>query len=404
MANSVFKNSSSFILKYVKLFFFWLGLSLLLGVFCGVLGGLFAKSISLVTEIRSENEKLIFLLPIFALLSVLIYKLCRVESIGTNRVFDAAKTEQDVPVLLAPAVFVGSIITHLFGGSAGKEGAALQLGGSVSAAVSRIFRLNNQNRQILTVCGMAGLFSAAFGTPVAAAVFSVEVLHKKSKYKAFVPALLTGITAKAVSQLIGVHPEHFEVLEIPSLSASVILKIILIGAVCGAVGFFFCHTLHISKKLFEKYLKNPYLRIFLGSLIIVALTYFIGTTDYNGSGIGIIENVFEGKAVRPEAFLLKIIFTAITVGAGLKGGEIVPTMFIGATLGATVGSFLNLGASYSAAVGLATLFGAVTNCPLTAFSIALELFGDFTLLPLGIAIFIGFLLSGRVSLYGHKKS
>lgn len=404
MVNSVFRKSSLFIFKYIKLFLFWLGLSLLLGVCCGVLGGLFAKSISLVTEIRHENEKLIFLLPFFALLSVLIFKLCRVENIGTTHIFDAAKTENKVPVSLAPAIFIGSVITHLFGGSAGKEGAALQLGSSISAAVSRIFKLNDKNRQILTICGMAGLFSAAFGTGIGAAVFSVEVLHSKNRHKAFVPALMTSITAKIIACLIGTRSEHFEVLDIPELNISVLFKITAIGIACSMVGFIFCHTLHFTKEFFEKTLKNAYSRIFVGSLIIVALTVLIGTTDYNGSGIGIIESVFENNTVRPEAFLLKIIFTAITIGAGLKGGEIVPTMFIGATLGATLGGFLNLGTSYSAAVGLATLFGAVTNCPLTAFAIALELFGDFSLLPLGIAIFIGYFLSGKVSLYSQTKA
>lgn len=404
MENSVFKKLSLFIYKYIKLSLFWLGLSLLTGACCGVLGGLFAKSISLVTEIRTESTRLIFLLPVFALLSVLIFKLCRVEGIGTTHIFTAAKTEKNVPVLLAPAVFIGSVITHLFGGSAGKEGAALQLGGSISSLVSRAFKLSDKNRQLLTVCGMAGLFSAAFGTSIGTAVFSVEVLHAKNRHKAFVPALITSITAKFAANLIGAHSEHFEVLDIPELSIGVLLKTTVIGIACGLVGFFFCHTLHFTKEIFEKYLKNAYLRIFVGSLIIVGLTALIGTTDYNGSGIGIIESVFENKSVRPEAFLLKIIFTAITVGAGLKGGEIVPTMFIGATLGATVGSFLNLGSSYSAAVGLAALFGAVTSCPLTAFAIALELFGDFSLFPLIIPIFAGYFLSGRVSLYSHKKS
>ena len=403
MTHSVLKNSSSFVFKYIKLVFFWLALCLISGVFCGFLGGLFAKSISLVTKIRTENEKLIFLLPFFALLSVLIFRLCRVEGIGTNKVFDASKTESSVPVLLAPAVFIGSVITHLFGGSAGKEGAALQLGGSVSTAISRIFKLNDKNRQMLTVCGMAGLFSAAFGTCISAAVFSVEVLHAKIRHKAFVPALVTSITAKIIAFLIGTHSEHFEVLAIPKLNILVVLKITAIGVACGVVGFLFCHTLHFTKEIFEKYLKNPYLRIFVGSLIVVALTVLIGTTDYNGSGIGIIESVFENNAIRPEAFLLKIIFTAITVGAGLKGGEIVPTMFIGATFGATVGSILNLGTSYSAAVGLATLFGAVTNCPLAAFSLTLELFGNFSLLPLIIPVFIGYFLSGKVSLYNQTK-
>lgn len=398
------KNFKNSLLIYIKKFLLWFGLSITVGILCGLLGGLFAKSISLVTTVRMQNEKLILLLPVLSLASVWVYKLCGVSGVGTNQVFEAAQTEKAVPLLLAPAVFLGSLVTHLCGGSAGKEGAALQLGGSASALVSKIFRLDTSRRRILTICGMAGLFSAVFGTSVGAAIFAVEVLHIGRGYLwALLPALASSLSAKAVASIMKVAPEHFTIVSVPDFSFSIILKIALIAVIGALVSILFCYTLHFSKKLFEKLLKNPFLRIFVGSLIIVALTLILNTTDYNGSGIHIIEKVFSEGDVRPEAFLLKIIFTAITVGAGLKGGEIVPTMFIGATLGGSLAAILGLDISFGASLGLATLFCGVTSCPFAALFLCAELFNTTKLLPIAIVVFIGYFLSGKITLYSQKN-
>lgn len=395
------KNSLSF---YIKNFLLWLGLSLTVGILCGILGSAFAKSISFVTQTRLQNEKLILLLPILSLLSVWIYKICRVSDVGTNQIFEAAKTESELSPLLAPAIFIGSVITHLCGGSAGKEGAALQLGGSVSSAVSKILKLSDKNRQLLTICGMAGLFSAVFGTPIGAAVFAVEVLKSEEKhFKAFVPSLVSALSAKAVASAMNVAPEHFSINCIPKLNLNLIFKTLLIAVIGALVSILFCYSLHFSKRAFEKLLKNPYLRIFVGSFIIVALTLILNTTDYNGSGIHIIERIFDEGIVRHEAFLLKIIFTALTVGAGLKGGEIVPTMFIGATLGGSLAAILGLDISFGASVGLAALFCGVTSCPFATLFLCAELFDTPKLLAMSLAILISYFLSGKVTLYSTKN-
>lgn len=399
-----FKAFFTQLFKNIKCFFMWLFLGITVGALCGVTGALFAKSISFVTEFRFQNGWLLFLLPVLGLLSILIYKLLGVTDVGTNQVFEAVLTEKKLPYLLAPAVFLGSVITHLCGGSAGKEGAALQLGGSISGAVAKILKLDEGKRHILTLCGMAALFSAVFGTPLGACVFALEVVRVGYIYSAALfPTFISSVTAFLISSALGVKPEGFELKILLQFELSVILKVALISVAGAVVSIIFCKALHISEKLFKKYLKNSYLRIFTGGVIIILLTLILKTTDYNGGGMNIIEKIFSSGEVKPEAFLLKIIFTAVTVGAGFKGGEIVPTMFIGATLGGSIALLLGLNPALGAAVGLAALFCGVTNCPLATCILSVELFGANAILYIAIGCFTSFLLSGNCSLYSTQK-
>lgn len=399
-ANNIFMR----IVNYIKPFFFWLFFGAVTGAIGGVLGSVFVKSISFVTQLRAQHDWLIYLLPVGGLLSVAVYKLCKATDIGTNRVIESVKTTKTVPVLLHPAVFIGSVITHLFGGSAGKEGAALQLGGSIAAFIAKIFKFSEDSRHKLTVCGMSALFSAAFGTPLGACVFVIEVvqighIHASTLFA----SLVSSISAYLVSIALGVPPEKFELHFVSELNLSVLWRMAVIVAAVAAVGILFCHALHLSEKLFHKCFKNPYIRIFAGGVIIVLLTLLVGTRDYNGSGIGIIEGIFSGREVRPEAFLLKIIFTVITVGAGYKGGEIVPSFFIGASLGCTLAGVVGLTPEFGAAVGMAAIFSSVTNCPLATCLLCAEMFGAEGIIFFGIAAFAGYFFSSNTSLYTEQK-
>lgn len=390
--------------EYALAFLRWLALGILVGLACGLLGALFAKSVSFVTLLREENPWLLFLLPIGGLASVGIYKLCRVEGYGTNQVFESARTDKKVPFLLAPAIFIGSVITHLFGGSAGREGAALQLGGSISSVISKGLRLNENARHILTLCGMGAFFSAIFGTPLGACVFALEVVsvgHFCSA--AFFPALISSVTAYGVSVSLGVAPERFIISSAPDFSLDILWRVAIIAIAGALVSIFFCKALRFSEEIFEKYLKNPFLRIAVGGIFIVLLTLLVGTTDYNGGGIEIINRIFTSGTVRYEAFLLKIVFTAITVAAGFKGGEIIPTFFIGASLGGALALLLNLNVSFGAAIGMAALFCSVTNCPIATIILSVELFGSESIIFLGLAAIISFLLSGKSSLYSSQR-
>ncbi|MBR7131914.1 MAG: chloride channel protein [Clostridia bacterium] len=389
---------------YFYAFLLWLGLGLVVGAVCGVIGTVFAHSVSFVTELRSDNGWLLFLLPVGGLLSVLIYRICRVTGIGTNQVFEGVRSENQVPFKLAPAVFAGSVITHLLGGSAGREGAALQLGGSISSLLGRFLKLDGKQRHILTMCGMGALFSAIFGTPIGACVFAIEVVNVGVFCSAAIfPGIVSAVTASIIAGKLGVEAEHFELSSVPQLSFNILWRVALIAAAGAVVSMLFCRVMHLSEHLFEKYLKNPFLRAAVGGAALVLLTLALSTAMYNGSGMETIQAIFRGETVGFEAFALKILFTAITVAAGFKGGEIIPTLFIGAALGCAVAPLLGLQATFGAAVGMAALFCGVTNCPLATVILFAELFGGRAMVYLALSGMISFLLSGYTGLYAGQR-
>lgn len=387
----------------VKQYALWLLLAVITGGVCGLCGVVFSKSVELVTDVRIQNSWLIYLLPIGGLVSVSIYKLCHVKNIGTTNVFDCVRTEQSLPYFLAPTVFCGTCISHLFGASAGREGAALQIGGGVANMFSRILKLDEDSRHITVMCGMAALFSAVFGTPLAACVFVIEVILTRLCLSAAIPVLFSSVTAFFVSSLLGVHPERFNIGAMPEFSLSLLWKsatIMLVGVIAS---FIFCKGLKLCKALSKKIFKNEFLRITIGGIIIVILTVIVGNYEYNGGGIDIIERVFEGS-VRYEAFAFKILFTVICVSAGYKGGEIIPTLFIGATLGGELAVILGLPIGTGAAIGMAVLFATATKCPFSTILLCGEMFG-FVSIPLIVpVVFIGFVLSHKLTgLYSNSK-
>ncbi|MBQ8697347.1 MAG: chloride channel protein [Clostridia bacterium] len=389
---------------YALAFLRWFALGASAGLACGVLGTAFAHAVSCVTDLRGDNPWLIYLLPVGGLLSVAIYKLCRAEGMNTYDVLSAVRTETYVSRLLAPAVFAGSVITHLLGGSAGKEGAALQIGGSISTFMTRALRLDERSRHIITMCCMGGLFSAVFGTPLGACVFAIEVVTVGQICSAALfPVLICSLTAYGISVSLGVHPERFHVGDIPSIHIANIWQVALIAIIVALISALFCHVMHLSGKLFTKYIKDPYLRILTGGVIIILLTLLVGNNDYNGGGIPVIERVFEEGKVVPFAFALKMLFTAITIGCGYKGGEIVPSFFIGATLGGTLALALGISPALGAAVGMAAMFCGVTNCPLATCFLCIEMFGGEGVLFYALATFISFVLSGCIGLYTGQK-
>lgn len=389
---------------YVSAFVKWTFFSLIVGIAGGGIGAAFSHLISYVTDVRMANEWLIYLLPLGGVVIALIYHLLKVEHKGTNDVFEAVRSEKKVPFSLAPAITLGAGITHLLGGSAGKEGAALQLGGSIASFISKAFRSDDKDRHILTVSGMSAVFSAVFGTPMGAAVFAVEVVSVGHvSLSALYPSFASALVAYLTAVKLGVHPERFNVDLIPEVSAEYLLKVLALAVIVALVSIVFCLAMKYSHKGFEKYIRNPYIRAAVGGVAVIALTFIVGSKDYNGSGLHIIEGIFHGEEVSRLAFLLKIIFTAVTIGSGFKGGEIVPTLFIGATLGFASADILGMPIAFSAAVAMVALFASVTNCPIASVFLAVELFGAEGLLYYALAIFVSFVLSGYFSLYTGQK-
>ena len=385
---------------YAVAFVCWLLLSVTTGALCGLLGAGFSKCISYGVTLREEHSWLLYLLPVAGLLSVAIYKLCRVSDIGTNRVLQSVRGDQKVPFLLGPAIFAGTVISHTFGASAGREGAALQLGGSVSSIICKVLKLNEKTKHILTMCAMAAVFSALFGTPLGAAIFSIEVASVGQFCSAAIfPCLISSVSGYLAASSLGIQGERFSISENITLSYNNLWRVAVIAVAGAVVSIIFCKALHSAEHLAKKLLKNDFVRILAGSCVIVALTLILGTTDYNGGGVPVIEKIFSHGEVRYEAFALKILFTAISIAAGFKGGEIIPTMFIGATMGGSIATLLGMNPGLGAAVGIAALFCGVTNCPLGTLLLCIELFGSEGMIYFALSMVISFILSGKASLY-----
>lgn len=382
----------------------WLLISVVTGFALGMVGAAFAKSISWVTAFRKENPMIVAGLPLAGLLIVFFYHFERKdEKSSTNLVLDAIHAERHIPFRTAPLIFAGTIVTHLFGGSAGREGAALQLGGSIGEQFGKMFRMDEADQRVTIMCGMSAAFSALFGTPLAAAVFPMEVVSVGiMQYAALVPCVVAALTASMVAAGLGVEAETFALGELPSLTAGLGLKVVVLGVLCAAVSILFCVVIHRTEHEFCRIFPNPYLRIAAAGAMLAILTFLFGTTDYLGAGMDVARRYIAGEVVA-EAFVLKILFTAITLGGGFKGGEIVPTFFVGAAFGSLMGSFLGLPCGLSAACGMVAVFCGVTNCPISSLLISMEMFGAQGALFFALVISISYMQSGYYGLYHSQR-
>ena len=390
--------------QYAFSFVKWILFAALTGVLGGGIGTAFRYTINYVTDLRTDTPWLYCLLPLGGLVIAFLYRVTKLSGhADTNLIINSVRTDGKLPVLLAPVIFVSTAITHLFGGSAGREGAALQLGGTIGSFIGRIFRFDERDMHMAIMCGMSGLFSALFGTPLTAAIFAMEVISVGVMYySSFVPCMVSALTAFWITGLSGLKPTVFTLSKIPSLEITNVLLTAVIGIGCALVSIAFCLALEHTHKLAAKYLKNEYLRLLIGGTVIVVMTFFIGTR-YSGAGTDTISRTLAGDAVLPYDFILKIIFTAITIGFGYKGGEIIPTIFIGATFGSLVGGLIGLPPAFSAAVGMIALFCAVVNCPIASIILSVEMFGSEGLVLFAVAVCISFMLSGYYGLYTGQK-
>ncbi len=383
----------------------WLILGTVIGLIVGFIGSAFGHTLAFVNDLRGGQPWLVLTLPMGGLVIVFLYRFFRnTDDRGTNTILSAVHSSAEVPAQMAPLIFVSTTITHLCGGSAGREGAALQLGGSISDQLGRLLKLDQSSRRILVMFGMSAGFSALFGTPLAAAIFALEVASVGLlQISALVPCVTASMVAHFVAEAMRMPPEVFPVTAVPVMTALGFCKLVLLGALLGGVSALFCAILHQAEHWYKKLLKNPYIRIFAAGLLVILLTLLFQTGDYLGSGMGLIEQIFHTGQVKPYAFLLKMVFTALTLAAGFKGGEIVPSFTIGAAFGCTVAVLLGLPVELAAACGMAGVFCGVTNCPITALLISFELFG-FAGMPYYLtAIAVSNLVSGRCSLYHAQK-
>ena len=383
----------------------WLVAGSAIGLIVGLVSSGFGHVLILANQVRSAYPLIVLGLPLGGLLIVALYRGCKnTDDKGTNTVVASIQESTDIPFKMAPLIFVSTAITQLFGGSAGREGAALQLGGSIAKKCGKLPKLNAPTQRTLVMCGMSAGFSALFGTPLAAAVFSLEVVSVGiMHYSALVPCVTASMMAHFVAQRCEVPPEVFPVAGVPVMTVAGFFKPAAFAAAVGGVSIGFCTLLHKTEHLYEKYIKNQYLRITLAGCILLLLSLALGTQASLGSGMGIMEHIFHTGETHWYSFLLKMLFTALTLGAGFKGGEIVPSLTIGAALGCAVAGLLGLPVQLAAACGMVGLFCGVTNSPVTSLLLAFELFG-FEGMPFYlVSIAVSYLVSGYESLYRRQK-
>ena len=378
----------------------WNVLAILTGGIIGVLSSAFGHALSLVTGWRKEYPWLLLGMPLVGIVIVFLYKKFGKDDGGTNQVFSTVRNRDEVPATAAPLIFISTVLTHLTGGSAGREGAAIQLGGSIANQLGRWLKMDEEDTHVIVMCGMSAAFAALFGTPMAAAIFSLEVISVGVMYyTALMPCLIASLMAASVVGALGIHAEHFFEGFVPDMTIIFGMKIGLVVLTCSIVSILFCVILKMVGKVYSHWFENKYIRIVVAGLIIILLNLMLQTTDYMGAGTELIVQAVQFGKAKPLAFFWKLVLTALTMKAGFKGGEIVPSFCIGATLGCTMGQLLGFSPRLCAACGMIAFFCGVTNCPITSMLIAFELFGFEGMSYYLIAVAVSYATSGYYGLY-----
>ena len=384
----------------------WMILACVTGLAVGAAAVAFHWCIGTVTALRGMFPRIIWLLPAAGAAIALIYKLCGMEhDRGTNLVLVAVREAEPMPLRMAPLIFLSTVLTHLAGGSAGREGAALQLGGSMAAWAGKVLRLDEKDERVMVMCGMAAAFSALFGTPITAAVFAMEVVSVGVMYYiAIVPCLVASVSGFLLAQALGLHGlVGYATGQAPALTGASMAQTVALGALCAVVSVGFCAAMHASHKLYEKYIPNAVLRAAVGgALVLILLLVMKDGWLYSGAGDELIRKLLGGQTIW-YAFLLKTLFTALTLGAGFRGGEIVPALCVGCAFGTWVGPLLGLPHAFSGALGMAAVFCGATNCPITSMFLSYELFGGQAVILYALACAVSYMLSGYFGLYSEQK-
>ncbi len=375
----------------------------LMGVSGGFVGAGFHHVLHFVTGVRQSLNWLVFLLPVGGLLTVFLYRFFKLQSNrGTNEIIDSVLENEFVSPLIAPAIFLATSITHLFGGSAGREGAALQLGGSMASIFGKMFRFNKEERTVMIICGMSAVFSGLFCMPLTACLFTLEFESVGTILSpALLPCFISALLANKVALAMGVHATSVIQEETVTLTFQNTWKILVLALLVSLLGIMVCYVFHKAEHLAHRWFERPYVRIVAGAIMIVFLTLLAGDHRFNGAGMEMALEAVNGRADW-YSFLIKILFTVVTLAAGFKGGEIVPVFCIGATFGCVTGELLGMDPGFAAALGLVGLFCCATNSPLASIALGIEMFGGTNLYVFVLVCVITFVLSGDGGLYADQ--
>jgi H+/Cl- antiporter ClcA len=400
----------------------WTVLVLPVSLIVGSLVALFLFLLDVATKYRWQHEWLLFLLPVAGVAIHFLYKLSgKNAEKGNNLIIDEIhEPRQGVPLRMAPLVLLTTVVTHLFGGSAGREGTAVQIGGSIAQMLGKWLKLTTADIRIMLMAGMAAGFGAVFGTPVTGAIFALEVLTiGRIKYDALLPCFIASMLADVVCTAWGIHHTQYKILfsahELQSFGFLhfdflLLAKSILAGILFGLVGYLFSKLSHSIKDTANKYLPVKWLIPVVGGCVIIALTFMLGTYDYLGLGVttadgkgASIVNAYTTSGVTDWSWLWKIIFTAVTLGTGFKGGEVTPLFFIGAALGHTLAIHSGAPIDLFAGLGFIAVFAAATNTPLACTIMGVELFGADNLVYYAVACFTAYFFSGHTGIYRSQR-
>ena len=379
----------------------WILICVLIGILSGSASAFFLLTLEWATQYREHNNWIIGLLPIGGLLIGLTYHYWGKEVVKGNNLLleEYENPKKTIPLKMAPLVFIGTLITHLFGGSAGREGTAVQMGGAIADQFTDIFKLENSDRKILILLGISAGFASVFGTPLAGALFALEVLYfSKINFKSILMSFTVAFIAYFTVEIWQVQHTHYNIAVVPEMSWSNLAWIIPVSLLFGLAAMLFSRTTHFWAGLFSKWIKYAPLRPFVGGIVLALLVYFIGTTKFIGLGIPAIVDSFS-NANAPYDFLIKILFTGFTLGAGFKGGEVTPLFFIGATLGSALSVFVPLPIGLLAAMGFVAVFSGATHTPIACTVMGIELFGIESGLFIAIACLIAYFSSGSMGIY-----
>jgi H+/Cl- antiporter ClcA len=390
--------------KLLSLLLKWIFICILIGILSGSASAFFLVALEWVTLIRENNNWIIWLLPIGGLVIGLGYHYWGKSVVKGNNLLleEYENPQQIIPLKMAPLVLFGTLITHLFGGSAGREGTAVQMGGAIADQFTKLFQLDASERKTILILGISAGFASIFGTPLAGALFALEVVYfSKINLKSIFLSFLVAYIAYFTVELWHVKHTHYAIPFLPENNFTTLFWVILVSILFGLAAMLFSRSTHFWGHLFSKTISFPPLRPFVGGCFIALAVYFIGTTKYIGLGVPIIVDAFSNPNASYD-FLLKILFTGFTLGAGFKGGEVTPLFFIGATLGSALSLVVPLPIALLAGMGFVAVFSGATHTPIACTVMGMELFGIESGIFIGIACIIAYFSSGSVGIYNSQ--